>query len=99
MGSVKEGEVRERLLRPILRELQDGARDRVVVGGLEGLVRNLARPFPKLLDLFQGYGEKDPEARKKVLEEALRILQDGQEKAPPPSPEPCLLYTSPSPRD
>ncbi|KOX90332.1 ATP-dependent DNA helicase RecG [Thermus aquaticus] len=96
MGSVKEGEVRERLLRPILRELQDGARDRVVVGGLEGLVRNLARPFPKLLDLFQGYGEKDPEARKKVLEEALRILQDGQEKAPPPGPKPRLKPQDPA---
>jgi ATP-dependent DNA helicase RecG len=96
MGSVKEGEVRERLLRPILRELQDGARDRVVVGGLEGLVRNLARPFPKLLDLFQGYGEKDPEARKKVLEEALRILQDGQEKAPPPGPKPRLRPQDPA---
>jgi len=87
MGSVKEGEVRERLLRPILRELQDGARDRVVVGGLEGLVRNLARPFPELLDLFQGYGEKDPEERKRVLEEALRLLSDGAPKAPSPALE------------
>lgn len=75
MGGVREGELRERLRRPILRELQDGARDRVVVGGIEGLVQNLARPFPKLLELFRGYGERPPEERKRILEEALRLLE------------------------
>jgi len=88
MGSVREGELKERLLRPLLRELKDGAQDRVVVGGLESLIANLARPFPEVQRLFQGYGAKTPEARKEVLEAAIRLLQDGlsQEKpTPPPS--------------
>ncbi|GLV47004.1 ATP-dependent DNA helicase RecG [Thermus sp. LT1-2-5] len=93
MGSVREGELRERLLRPLLRELKDGALDRVVVGGLESLVHNLARPFPEVQRLFQGYGAKTPEARKKVLEAAIRLLQDGlpQEQEKPPSPPPSRL--------
>lgn len=85
MGSVREGELRERLLRPLLRELQDGAQDRVVVGGLEALVTNLARPFPQVQSLFQGYREKPPEERKRLLAEAIRLLQDGP---PPPAPTP-----------
>lgn len=93
MGSVREGELRERLLRPILRELKDGARDQVVVGGLEGLIQNLARPFPHLQRLFQGYGEKTPEERLPILEEALRLLKNG---APPPQATPSAPGRPPS---
>ncbi|APD10041.1 MULTISPECIES: ATP-dependent DNA helicase RecG [Thermus] len=91
MGSVREGELKERLLRPLLRELKDGARDRVVVGGLESLVENLARPFPEVRRLFQGYGAKTPEARKGVLEAAIRLLQDGLPPEKPQSPPPPRL--------
>ena len=81
MEGVTQEELKDRLLKPLLRELQDGARDRVVVGGLEALVQNLARPFPKLLELFRGYGEKPQEERKRVLQEALRLLE-GQGPSP-----------------
>ena len=81
MEGVTQEELKARLLKPLLRELQDGARDRVVVGGLEALVQNLARPFPKLLELFRGYGEKPQEERKRVLQEALRLLE-GQGPSP-----------------
>ncbi|WP_243094600.1 ATP-dependent DNA helicase RecG [Thermus thalpophilus] len=91
MGSVREGELRERLLRPLLRELKDGALDRVVVGGLESLVQNLARPFPEVQRLFQGYGAKTPEARKEVLEAAIRLLQNGLPQAKPQTPPPSRL--------
>ncbi|GAA6753182.1 ATP-dependent DNA helicase RecG [Thermus antranikianii] len=80
---MREGELRERLLRPILRELKDGARDQVVVGGLENLIQNLAKPFPRLQSLFQGYGGKTPEERKEILLEAIRFLKDGLTAAPP----------------
>lgn len=88
MGSVREGELRERLLRPLLRELQDGARDQVVVGGLEGLIQNLARPFPRLQELFRGYGAKSPEERLPVLREAIRFLEGGTSppQTTPPAP-------------
>ncbi|WP_243027202.1 ATP-dependent DNA helicase RecG [Thermus albus] len=79
MENVREGELRQRLLRPLLRELKDGARDQVVVGGLETLIQNLAKPFPHLQRLFLGYGAKSPEERKAVLEEAIRFLENGQE--------------------
>ncbi|WP_253681202.1 PhoH family protein, partial [Thermus scotoductus] len=75
MKGVREGELRERLLRPLLRELKDGARDQVVVGGLENLIQNLAKPFPRLQSLFQGYGGKTPEERKEILLEAIRFLK------------------------
>lgn len=92
MEDVREGELRERLLKPILRELKDGARDQVVVGGLENLVRNLAKPFPNLLKLFQGYAEKTQEERQRVLEEAIRFLQDG-------GPTPTRPAWGPRPQD
>ncbi|WP_038056295.1 ATP-dependent DNA helicase RecG [Thermus amyloliquefaciens] len=100
MEGVREGELRERLFRPILRELRDGARDQVVVGGLESLIQNLAKPFPQLQRLFQGYGGKTPEERKKVLMEALRFLKDGL-VAPPkggvaPAPSPRLTPQDPA---
>ncbi|WP_243029336.1 ATP-dependent DNA helicase RecG [Thermus altitudinis] len=97
MENVREGELRQRLLRPLLRELKDGARDQVVVGGLESLIQNLAKPFPHLQRLFLGYGGKTPEERKAVLEEAIRFLENGQEPLaasrgePPARPQPPRL--------
>ncbi len=103
MKGVREGELRERLLRPLLRELKDGARDQVVVGGLENLIQNLAKPFPRLQTLFQGYGEKTPEERKEILLEAIRFLKDGLTAPPPrtqaasiPSPSRRLIPQDPA---
>ncbi|MDM7324678.1 MAG: DNA helicase RecG, partial [Thermus sp.] len=92
MEGVREGELRQKLLRPILRELRDGARDQVVVGGLEGLVQNLAKPFPNLVRLFQGYGGKTPEERQRVLEEAIRFLEDRE-------PARVNVFQAPDPKD
>ncbi|WP_105316658.1 ATP-dependent DNA helicase RecG [Thermus tenuipuniceus] len=103
MEGVREGELRERLFRPILRELKDGARDQVVVGGLETLIQNLAKPFPHLQRLFQGYGGKTPEERKEILMEAIRFLKDGLAAPSPkggaaatPSPPPRLAPQDPA---
>ncbi len=63
-----------RLLRPLLRELEDGCRDRVVAGGLERLVKNLARDRPELLSLLLGYRRRPQEERCRRLVEALRCL-------------------------
>lgn len=92
MEGVREGELRQKLLRPILRELRDGARDQVVVGGLEGLVQNLAKPFPHLIRLFRGYGGKTPEERQRVLEEAIRFLEDRE-------PARVSVFQAPDPKD
>jgi len=69
-------ELRERIRRPLLKELEDGAQDRVVVGGLERLVQTLAHPFPELQRLFQGYRDLPPEKRRRVLERALELLEE-----------------------
>ncbi len=70
-----------RLLRPLLRELEDGCRDRVVAGGLERLVKNLAKGRPELLGLLLGYRRRSQEERCRRLVEALRLL--GVEAEPP----------------
>ncbi len=67
-------EFKARLLRPLQRELADGARDRVVAGGLERLLQNLGHPFPELGQVLAGYRQMDPATRRARLEEALRLL-------------------------
>lgn len=74
MKGVTLEELKERIRRPLFRELEDGAQDRVVVGGLERLIQSLARPFPELQRLFQGYRDLSPERRRRVLEKALELL-------------------------
>ncbi len=63
-----------RLIRPLRRELEDGCRDRVVAGGLERLVENLARDKPVIRRLLRGYGKLPQEVRCQRLVEALRRL-------------------------
>ncbi len=63
-----------RLVRPLLRELEDGCRDRVVAGGLERLVKNLARDRPEVLGLLLGYRRRAQEERCRRLVEALKLL-------------------------
>ena len=68
-------ELRDRLRRPLERELATGCRDDVVVGGLERLVATVGRPFADVQELLTGYAELAPEERAARLEAALRRLE------------------------
>ena len=68
------GELRERLRRPLERELATGCRDDVVVGGLERLVTTVGRPFADVRALLAGYAGLPPVERAARLEAALRQL-------------------------
>ncbi|WP_374707878.1 ATP-dependent DNA helicase RecG [Meiothermus sp.] len=57
-----------------MRELADGAQDRVVAGGLEKLLQNLAQPFPEVGQALAGYRQMEPEARKAQLQKAIELL-------------------------
>ncbi len=93
-------ELKARLLRPIQRELADGAQDRIVAGGLERLVENLAKPFPEVEQVLSGYRQLDPEARKARLQKAIELLGEGvpgagdvstaPKKPPPQTQHPTL---------
>ena len=67
-------ELKARLIRPIARELADGAQDRVVAGGLEKLIQNLGQPFPEVGRVLAGYRQMDVETRKEQLKKALELL-------------------------
>jgi ATP-dependent DNA helicase RecG len=75
-------DLRERLRRPLERELRSGCRDMVVVGGLERLVATVGRPFADVAELLRGYGALDERARRERLERALALLGEGES---PPS--------------
>ncbi|WP_299432655.1 ATP-dependent DNA helicase RecG [uncultured Meiothermus sp.] len=86
-------ELKARLLRPILRELTDGAHDRVVAGGLEKLLENLGHPFPEVGKALAGYRQMDLELRKVQLEKAIELLGEQASAsssllAPPPPRSP-----------
>ena len=63
-------ELRERLRKPLERELQAGCRDSLVVGGLEKLVATVGRPFADVRGLIAGYAELDPPG---FVEQAARL--------------------------
>lgn len=89
-------ELKARLLRPLERELADGAQDRVVAGGLEKLLQNLGQPFPEVGQVLTGYRQMDVEVRKVQLEKALELLGGlpTPQKAPatePRNPVPGIL--------
>lgn len=67
-------ELKARLIRPIARELADGAQDRVVAGGLEKLIQNLGQPFPEVGRLLAGYRQMPVELRIEQLKKALELL-------------------------
>jgi ATP-dependent DNA helicase RecG len=67
-------EMRERLRRPLQRELDMGCTDRVVSGGLEKLMENVGGPFPKLRELLRGYAGWDSAKRFEQLSQALLLL-------------------------
>ncbi|MCX7783332.1 MAG: hypothetical protein N2318_06760, partial [Meiothermus sp.] len=72
--AVTREELKARLLRPLKRELADGALDRVVAGGLEKLLQNLGQPFPEVGQALAGYRQMDVEVRKVQLEKAIELL-------------------------
>ena len=72
MASVQD--LRERLKKPLLLELQTGCRDSAVVGGIERLVTTVGKPFADVRAVVAGYGELDEAGRKVRLEQALELL-------------------------
>lgn len=97
-------ELRERLLRPLRRELSDGAQDRVVAGGLEKLVQNLGQPFPELAHLLAGYREMGTAQRLERLQKAIELLASGQDpiltapvRAKPSQPPPGQVASPAAP--
>jgi ATP-dependent DNA helicase RecG len=98
-GVATVADLRERLRRPLERELQTGCRDTVVVGGLERLVATVGRPFRDLTAVLGGYADLDPETRRERVERALAMLDASQPRSgdgaaasaarrPPSVPEP-----------
>jgi ATP-dependent DNA helicase RecG len=78
-------ELRERLKKPLERELAMGCQDKVVTAGLEALLTNVAQPFPKVRAVLDGYSTFGLEERKERLLEALALLESG--KKPPTKPQ------------
>jgi ATP-dependent DNA helicase RecG len=98
---VTREELKARLLRPLQRELSDGAQDRVVAGGLEKLLENLGQPFPEVGKALAGYRQMDVEIRKLQLEKAIALLggQQSGNRNPanfPSSGPPSTAQPSPS---
>lgn len=83
-------ELKDRLLRPLRRELATGAEDKVVAGGLEKLIENLGQPFPEVRQALMGYRELGHLERIQRLNQAIGLL-DGrpQAKASPGLPPPA----------
>lgn len=67
-------ELRDRLRRPLERELAEGCRDGVVVGGLERLLATVGRPFADVRGLLDGYAGWPPARRAEAVRAALALL-------------------------
>ncbi|MBS3933773.1 MAG: ATP-dependent DNA helicase RecG [Truepera sp.] len=67
-------QLRDRLKRPLQRELAEGCQDAVVVGGIEKLVANLGAPFAEVRALVAGYRDLAPDEREARLRRALALL-------------------------
>ena len=80
MPSVEE--LRERLRKPLERELAMGCQNRVVTAGLEALLTNVAQPFPKVRAALDGYGVMGLEERRARLLEALELLEVERKPSP-----------------
>jgi ATP-dependent DNA helicase RecG len=68
-------ELRERLRKPLERELAMGCQNRVVTAGLEALLGNVGQPFPKVRAALDGYGGMDVDERRVRILEALALLE------------------------
>ena len=79
-GVASVQDLRERLKKPLLLELQTGCRDSAVVGGIERLVTTVGKPFADVRAVVAGYGELDEAGRKERLEQAIKLLSVEPEK-------------------
>ena len=84
MATVQE--LRDKLRRPLEVELASGCANRVVAGGMERLLDNLARPFPQVRETLRGYAELDVEEREARLRRALGLLSGEDRPAPRKTP-------------
>jgi ATP-dependent DNA helicase RecG len=75
-------ELRERLKKPLERELAMGCQNRVVTAGLEVLLANVAQPFPKVRAALDGYSIMSTDERRERLLEALELLEGERKSAP-----------------
>jgi ATP-dependent DNA helicase RecG len=53
-------ELRDRLRRPLERELAMGCQNRVVTAGLERLLETVGGPFPRVREALRGYAGMEP---------------------------------------
>ncbi|MCY1702083.1 ATP-dependent DNA helicase RecG [Deinococcus sp. SL84] len=68
-------ELADRLTKPLTLELKSGCQNRVVAGGLEGLLRGpLANPFPQVREMLEGYAGWSVPEREQALGRALEAL-------------------------
>ncbi len=74
-------ELRDRLRRPLERELATGCRDTVVLGGLERMLATLPGPLDGVVELLDGYSEWLPDERRSAVEAALRHLEASEAPA------------------
>ncbi|AFZ65846.1 ATP-dependent DNA helicase RecG [Deinococcus peraridilitoris] len=81
MATVQE--LRDKLRKPLERELLTGCSNRVVAGGVEKLLEHLGKPFPQVREALRGYAAMDEDERGERLRAALALLSD----APRPSTE------------
>jgi len=72
MATVQE--LREKLRKPLERELMTGCTNRVVAGGMEKLLENLAKPFPQVREVLRGYTDMTEDERAERLRSALSLL-------------------------
>ena len=80
-------ELRDKLRRPLELERLRGCENKAVSGGLEKLLSGpLAGPFPQVREVLRGYDALSFAEREEALEEALKLLQDGQGKQGQPRP-------------
>ncbi|GEM47911.1 ATP-dependent DNA helicase RecG [Deinococcus cellulosilyticus] len=78
-------ELQEKLRKPLERELLMGCQNRVVAGGLEKLLDNLGKPFPKVREVLRQYESLSVEEREQKLRLALELLTAPQKSETPPS--------------
>lgn len=87
MATVQE--LRQRLRKPLERELAAGCHDDVVVGGLERLLESVGKPFADLRAELEGYRSKAPDERRLALERVLALLSEAQAAERPRSEPPA----------